>query len=887
VAIDTALRYNLAGDYNKALDIIAKAEGQDEFNLNKLKIQTLKKMGNFEEALKLAQFYINKTKVSQSPDDLLNLLDIYNIKCDIYLQVGQLNQVESEFELSKMIINRIKTKGHSSIGNFHYYNGLYYNEKSDFSRSEKHLDLAKQIYSTTNYDEGIAAVNYVSALNQRIKGNYEEALSLGTASLKQRRKIKDIFDIAGSLNLIGTIHLRMGNLDDAMNSFRECLSLNLKVGNKLELSRILSNMGVIYKMQGNLEEALSNYKKGLELFEDLGVEESVNKLKLNIGNIHLDQGEIIQAIDFYQQIYPYFTSASNDEILSLLLNNMGMAYKKQGEYSEALEKYKESIAIKQKIGNQVEIAAALHSIGSIYLLRGELKQALEHLTESLKVWEKEKNKIEISEILKDIGLAHFYQGNINKANDQLQKSLHLRREIGNKILIAETIYYLIVILLEIESDELVERYHRELKEISESLDNKNVKIQYQLATASILQKSPRIASKVEANELFEEVISEGIVDNEFTKFAMLNLCEFLIIELKSSGDREILLEIQSLLEKLYDMATEQESHTLLIEVLIIQSKVALVNYQVQEAEEYLKHAYEISDQKGLSQYSLKITYLMRQLQEETEKMSLLASESPIDKRIEQLDIESYIKEAAMVRNVGLDEIVDQSGDPTNMVVHDIKNLIQVNLNFAHLLLLDKRLPAEMKSYVHFIELSTKEMQLLISSLLTTEKLENGTFNLLLETVDVWDLIDRRMDMYQFRFDQNKLKVDLERETEDILVSADKFLFRRILDNLIINAGKFTPRNGTIVIKTKDSGDFWEIEFENDCDPIPMEYHEKLFEKYEQYQVTKLTKKQGVGLGLAFCKQALLSMGGDISLISPIPDKEDGVRIIVKMKKSPD
>ncbi|MHA2030034.1 MAG: ATP-binding protein [Candidatus Kariarchaeaceae archaeon] len=882
VDIKSAVSYNLAGEYSKALDEISKIEHTDQFDLISLKIQTLKKMGNYSEALGVVDEAIEDKSLFSS-EEITDLLELHLLKCDVLLALGKLKEVDKQLKTAKKLFDKVKKQKHESVGKYYLINGVYYNKKSDYAKSEKNLKQAKDIYSTTKTIEGVATSNFYLASNSRIQGDYERALSLSAESLNLRKKIRDIFDIATSLNQLGLTYIKLGMLDEAMNHFRECLDLRNKLGNKFELSKLMINMGIIYKIQGNLEDALSNYKAGLELFEELGIEEQISATKVNIGNIFLEQGNLNEALEYYRQVYAYFKEGGNEEMFSFLLNNMGMIYKKHGEYTEALEKYKESLEVKKRIGNRKEIAKSLQSIGTIYLYRGDLKEALEFFSKSLKDWQQTGNKDEISSILKDMGMVYYYEGNITKANNCLQESLELRRKIGNKILVAETLYYIILILLEIESDELVERYHRELKKISESVDNKNVKIQYRLASASILQKSPRIASKVEANELFEEVMAEGIVDNEFTKIAMLNLCEFLLIELKSSGDEEILQEIQSILEKLYDMATEQESHTLLIEVLIIQSKVALVTYNIAESEEYLKHAYEISDQKGLSQFSLKITYLMRQLQEETDKMSLLAQEAPIEKRLEQLDIENYIKEAAMVRDVGLDALVDP--DTTNMVVHDIKNLIQVNLNFAHLLLLDKRLPDEMKKYVHFIELSTKEMQLLISSLLTTEKLENGTFNLLLEDIDAWDLILKRIDMYQFRFDQNKLSVEMDKHGRDIMVSADKFLFRRILDNLIINAGKFTPEKGSIYIRVKDDGDRWFIEFDNDCVPIPIEYHEKLFEKYEQYEVTKHTKKQGVGLGLAFCKQALESMDGSILLDSPIPGTDNGVRITLKMKKS--
>ncbi|MHA2252934.1 MAG: tetratricopeptide repeat-containing sensor histidine kinase, partial [Candidatus Kariarchaeaceae archaeon] len=654
------------------------------------------------------------------------------------------------------------------------------------------------------------------------------------------------------------------------------LKVRYKINDSIdEISKDHINIGAIFKSKGNLNEALNHFNKALSLSKKVGNKEIITIASTNIGSIQFDAGHLDEALNAFKGAYVIFEELGDPLKIATVQKNIGLIYKRKGEFNLALEYYTKSLDNKKAIGNEEEIARTLHSVGLLFLSKGELDTSLDHLEQSLGIWTKIGNQVEISSILKDKGIIFQQRGKNDEAENLLKRSLTIRRRIGNELEISETLFHLVLLYLD-NQPELSEKHFKEIQKISKSSDNRVIKIRSRLAEAAILQQSTRMSKKVEAHELFEEVIAEELVDYELTVFAMLNLCEFLIIELKSSGEKEVLVEIQTILEKLYEMATEQESHPLLIEILIIQSKLALLDFNISEAESFLENARDIAEEKGLEQFTLKISYLQRQLENEASKLTQLAKQIPIEERIEQLDIENYLKEAAQVRDYGR--------EATDMVVHDIKNLIQVNLNFAQLLLLDKELPEEMKRYVHFIELSSKEMQLLISSLLTTEKIENGTINLYNEQINTWDLLLQRMDLFKFRIEENHVELMLDTPDKELFVEGDKFLLRRVFDNIIHNAGKFTTPKGTFRVRVIDETDFINFIFENDSPVIPADVHDTIFEKYGQYTFDKMTKKQGVGLGLAFCRQAIELMGGSINVSSPIPGKDDGTQFQLRIKR---
>jgi signal transduction histidine kinase len=122
------------------------------------------------------------------------------------------------------------------------------------------------------------------------------------------------------------------------------------------------------------------------------------------------------------------------------------------------------------------------------------------------------------------------------------------------------------------------------------------------------------------------------------------------------------------------------------------------------------------------------------------------------------------------------------------------------------------------------------------------------------------------------------QISLERSipTNLPIIKADADLIGRVLQNLIDNAIKFTPQNGTVSV-TVTLPDQSQAETENlmvavsitDSGPgIPPQIQHHLFEKF----VSGSQAEAGSGLGLAFCKLAIEAHNGNISVDSHLDDR---------------
>lgn len=95
------------------------------------------------------------------------------------------------------------------------------------------------------------------------------------------------------------------------------------------------------------------------------------------------------------------------------------------------------------------------------------------------------------------------------------------------------------------------------------------------------------------------------------------------------------------------------------------------------------------------------------------------------------------------------------------------------------------------------------------------------------------------------------------------VRADAELFQRVLQNLLNNAVKFTSDSGRIEIGAEKIREFVQISFKDTGRGIPPQDLPHIFDRFYRSRVAGPEKIKGVGLGLAFCQEALRAMNGAI------------------------
>jgi len=102
--------------------------------------------------------------------------------------------------------------------------------------------------------------------------------------------------------------------------------------------------------------------------------------------------------------------------------------------------------------------------------------------------------------------------------------------------------------------------------------------------------------------------------------------------------------------------------------------------------------------------------------------------------------------------------------------------------------------------------------------------------------------------------------------EDVIVFADPDRLNQIFNNLMNNAIKFTP-HGSVQIGYQPMNNMVQFYVKDTGIGIATEFHDKIFERFRQVEISKARNYGGNGLGLAITKNLVELMGGRIWLES--------------------
>jgi PAS domain S-box-containing protein len=208
-------------------------------------------------------------------------------------------------------------------------------------------------------------------------------------------------------------------------------------------------------------------------------------------------------------------------------------------------------------------------------------------------------------------------------------------------------------------------------------------------------------------------------------------------------------------------------------------------------------------------------------------------------------------------------------DITNMIIHDLRNplaSIMSSLELIRTAVIDETVNIPLENLFSVGKRSGDRLYLLINSILDMARLEEGE-EVDHSSVDVRGIVLEVID--QVRLQASTEDIDIQGQVPDELprLWGDPDLLQRVLQNLLDNALKFTPRGGEIRVEVSTEDEDGLMFAVSDTGPgIPPERHELIFDRF--YSASDGSRR-GTGLGLALCKLVVEAHGGRIWVESEV------------------
>jgi two-component system, NtrC family, sensor histidine kinase GlrK len=184
-------------------------------------------------------------------------------------------------------------------------------------------------------------------------------------------------------------------------------------------------------------------------------------------------------------------------------------------------------------------------------------------------------------------------------------------------------------------------------------------------------------------------------------------------------------------------------------------------------------------------------------------------------------------------------------------------------------LLNDRIVGEMSSaqtdVVRIIRDNTVSLQRLIEDLLSYQQHKSAA-PLRIESVELNPIIERVVREHRLEMLSRAISTDIR--SEAITLDADREQLRVVLDNLVSNAIKYTPRGGKVHVITARDGAMIQIDVEDDGPGVALEEHERVFDSFYRGEASTNGKIKGSGLGLAIVREYVLAHQGSVYVVEP-------------------
>ncbi len=491
--------------------------------------------------------------------------------------------------------------------------------QNEFKDPVMYLDalviMAESSWRCGKFDDGLDSIQKAESL-------------LSSKKLEQAQDDDILEKKARILSNGGVIYWYRGELEEALGYHQQSLAIREMLEDKKGLSVSFNNIGLVYWVKGDLEQAIEYYKKSLHIYEELNDEHGIATVLNNLANLSSTRGELDQALAYLQRSFDIRNKLPDKLDVARTLINIGVIHRWKGDFDQAIEYYNKSLAIQEHLSIGLDFALALNNLGDVYSLKGDIDIALQFFQRSLLIYDEMGAKEGIALTLSNMGECYARKGNPDNAFELYQRSMLISEDMGNTRLIAVLLSYLVSLALDNNDFNVAKEYLSKLEQIDAQSDSAAINQRFRVSKALLLKKSQRTRDHVIAEEILEKIVEEDVSDHAITTEAMIHLCDLLLLELKTTRAEEVLDKVKDLTQQLVIIAENQASHNLLVETYMLQSKLALIDFEVNEPRRLMTEAKKLADEKGLQRLSQIVQNEIDALQQEFKRWESILEAKP-------------------------------------------------------------------------------------------------------------------------------------------------------------------------------------------------------------------------------------------------------------------
>lgn len=579
----------------------------------------------------------------------------------------------------------------------------------------------------------------------------------------------------------------------------------------------MGNLGLAYAEIGQSDSALIYYEQAIEK-----IEEDLMKLRFisNTANTYHTRKDYYKAIELYEKALKLAKKNQSNWALGIIYTNIGMVQTELLEYKAAFENYQKGLELKKEVKNYKSMGYSYRTMAGSYIDMDSLDAAKNACFEALKVTESFKDTVfnlSISEKLLHISRI---QGDFQQLEHYTNEGLRLSS--SSKIL--SDLYEVKFLIGLIQMLNHKKKYKKALEHITQIIKNHSGQIFESANLKAFTQKN--IDGSTLSKESYENI-----------------LLELYTAQKGMSQYKEALTTFEAL---------QSFRDSILIIQNLEQSKILNAKFRVSEKENELK-VLEATKNAELKAKQIETTfYTTLAISSAILAIGLFFFMQRFRNQKNQLSTQNRLIKAQEKELRSLDEL--KSRFFAN-VSHEFRTPVSLILGPISTILKRNKLENRDFTLLQLAKQNCNNLLKLVGEILDLSKLESGNLQLVEEKTALYPTIRRIASSFESLADNKGIGFQLNYEADQQLqIKLDIDKFKAVLNNLLSNAFKFTPKDGSVKLSIHDKGQQLLFQITDTGKGIKEEDLPHIFNRFYQTTDEKGAAQGGTGIGLALCHE---------------------------------
>jgi signal transduction histidine kinase/DNA-binding NarL/FixJ family response regulator len=204
--------------------------------------------------------------------------------------------------------------------------------------------------------------------------------------------------------------------------------------------------------------------------------------------------------------------------------------------------------------------------------------------------------------------------------------------------------------------------------------------------------------------------------------------------------------------------------------------------------------------------------------------------------------------------------------------HELRTPLNAILGWARLLQSGELDAAAVARAIDIIDRNANAQVRLIEDILDGSRIISGKLQLEIRPLDMTVLVNAALDAVRAAAEAKRIALTTRLDPAAARVVGDPDRLQQVIWNLVTNAIKFTPKDGTVDVSLQRVGTDIELRVRDSGEGIAAEFLPHVFERFRQADGSTTRRHGGLGLGLALVRHLVEAHGGAVRAASEGPGR---------------